>query len=586
LRRSNLKFYLKHLDSSLIYYILKDVFLLIQNYGSMPGIKSKAEYSYVTLKLLTKLPVFALLIIILLLCNGCFNRGDNTTHKTLRYAMKSDPRHLNPILASEMASITVNSFIFNPLVRYNENLKIIPDLAQSWEIKDGGKRIVFHLRKGVKWHDGKEFTADDVVFTFNKVLDPRTNTFNAGLFKMSKNILWFKWEENIRFKAIDKYTVEAQMPLPFAPFLNNLTIVPIAPKHLLEGEDINLTDFNRNPVGTGPFRLREWKTSDRITLVANPDYYNGKPKLDRIEIKIIPSAEGARIALISGQVDMAGLSAEDLFVMSYLKKFPPHLKIEKWKNFTYFYFSFDLTNPIFADKNVRYAINYAIDKENMVKSVLHGTGYPIHGPIPAASWAYTDDVEKYKYNPEKAKKLLDDAGWKVGKDGIREKDGKKLSFKVIYKNGSRASESACIQIQNYFAAVGIELKLQALDFGALINSLYPGKYESVVFDWVEPFDPDIFVEWHSSQCGDEGMNFMSYKNREVDVLLEKARTTLDREERKKLYYEIQKKIAADAPYVWLWNQESAVCVNKNLKGLSKPSPAGLLLYPEKVYKND
>ncbi|MCD4785467.1 MAG: peptide-binding protein [Candidatus Eremiobacteraeota bacterium] len=546
--------------------------------------KYKDEFSYYKSSLMSKLPVLVIIIILLFLCNCHSNSGKDLVDNTFRYAMKSDPRHLNPILASEMASITVNSFIFNPLVRYNENLEIIPDLAESREIKDGGRRIIFHLKKGVMWHDGTEFTADDVVYTFKKILDPKTNTFNAGLFKMNKNILWFKWEENIKFKAIDKYTVEARLPLPFAPFLNNLTLTPIAPKHLLEGEDINLTEFNRNPVGTGPFKFKEWKTSDRITLDANPDYFNGKPKLDRIEIRIVPSAEGARIALISGQVDMAGLSAEDLFVMSYLKEFPPDLRIEKWKNFTYFYFSFDLTNPLFADKNVRYAISYAVDKKNMAKSVLHGTGCPIYGPIPAASWAYTDDVEKFEYNPEKAKKLLDDAGWKIGKDGIREKNGKRLSFKVIYKNGSRASESACIQLQNYLAAVGIELKLQSLDFGALINSLYPGQYESVVFDWVEPFDPDIFVEWHSSQCGDVGMNFMSYKNREVDILLEKARTTLGREERKKLYYEIQRKIAADAPYLWLWNQESAVGVNKKVKGLSKPSPAGLLLYPEKVYK--
>ncbi len=523
-----------------------------------------------------KYTLICILILLSALFTGCSPKGEFTKpRQVLRYAISSDPRALNPILASEMASITVNSFLFNSLVRYDENLEIVPDLAESWDVEDGGKKIVFHLRKDVKWHDGKPFTADDVVFTMQKVLDPETNTFNAGLFKIDG--------KNIEFKALDENTVEALIPRPFAPFLNNLTLSPIAPKHLLEKEDINKCDFNENPVGTGPFRFVEWKTSDRVVLKANPEYFRGCPKLERIEIRIIPSAEGSRIALLSKQIDMAGLSAEDLFILSHMEKLPDHLQIYKWKDFTYFYFAFDLTNPMFSDKRVRQAMNYAVDKINMVKTVLHGTGVPISGPIPAASWAYNKDVNNYDYNPEKAKQLLEEAGWKLNKDGIREKNGVKLSFRVNYKNGSGSSEGACIQLQNYLRAVGIEIKLQALDFGALINSLYPGKFQSVVFDWVEPFDPDIFVEWHSSQCGADGMNFMTYKNPEVDILLEKARETMDRNERKKLYYEIQEKIADDAPYVWLWNQEAAVGVNKRVKGLSKPNPAGLLLNPEKVW---
>lgn len=519
---------------------------------------------------------FICLFLFLSTFTGCSPKGaDAGKRLVLRYAISSDPRALNPILASEMASITVNSFLFNGLVKYDENLEIAPDLAESWDILDDGRRIVFHLRKDVKWHDGTPLKAEDVVFTMQKVLDPETNTFNAGLFKIDG--------KNIEFRAIDEHTMEAVLPKPFAPFLNNLTLSPIAPKHLLEKEDINKCDFNEKPVGTGPFKFVEWKTSDRVVLEANPGYFKGKPKLDRIEIRIIPSAEGSRIALLSQQIDMAGLSAEDLFILSHLEKIPDHLQIHKWKDFTYFYFAFDLTNPLFSDKRVRQAMNYAIDRKTLVKTVLHGTGIPISGPIPAASWAYNKDVDNYDYNREKARELLDEAGWKLNSDGIREKDGRKLSFRVNYKNGSGSSEGACIQLQNYLKEVGIEIKLQALDFGALINSLYPDKFQSVVFDWVEPFDPDIFVEWHSSQCGADGMNFMTYKNPEVDVLLEKAREIQDREERKKLYFEIQQKIVADAPYVWLWNQEAAVGVNKRVKGLSRPNPAGLMLNPEKIW---
>ncbi|MCE1246554.1 MAG: peptide-binding protein [Firmicutes bacterium] len=516
--------------------------------------------------------------ILFFLCFFCFltGCGKSTANngKVIRIALRSDPVSLNPILASDAPSMMANGYIFNTLVKYNENLEITPDLAESWDFLDNGKTIVFHLRKGVKWHDGKEFTSGDVVFTFGKLLDPNTNTFNAGLFKVGS--------EKIKFEAVDAYTVKATLPSPFAPFLNNLTLSPIAPAHCLEDQNINLAEFNRNPVGTGPFRFSEWKTSERIVLRANPDYFKGKPRINRIELRIIPSGEGARIALMSGQIDMAALSAEDMFIISKMDNASPDVQILKWKDFIYFYLAFDLTNPLFQDNEVRKAINHAIDKQSLVKSVMHNFASPINGPIPAASWAYTPDSAKYEYNPELAAQILEKAGWQKGTDGIRVKNGKRLSFKIIYKNGSQSSEGACIQMQSYLKTVGIEVKLQTLDFGALINSLYPEKFEAVVFDWVEPFDPDIFTEWHSSQCGSDGMNFMSYKNKEVDSLLEQGRTTYDINARKKIYYEVQKKISADAPYVWLWNPESAMGVNKRITGLSKPSPAGLMIEPEKV----
>jgi peptide/nickel transport system substrate-binding protein len=501
---------------------------------------------------------------------GTVRKDDNT----IRIALRSDPVSLNPILASESASMMANGYMFNTLVKYSENLEITPDLAESWELKDKGRVIIFHLKKGVKWHDGAEFTSADVVFTFDKILDPDTNTFNAGLFKIGS--------EKIRFEAIDDHTVKATLPSPFAPFFNNLTLAPIAPAHLLKNENINQTEFNRNPIGTGPFKFVEWKTSERIVLQANPDYFKGKPKIDRIELRIIPSGEGARIALMSEQIDMAALSAEDMFVMSRMNNASPNVEIHKWKDFIYFYLAFDLTNPLFQEKEVRIAINHAIDKKSLTESVMHGFASPINGPIPAASWAYIPDSAKYDYNPELANKILEEAGWKKGSDGIREKNGRKLSFKIIYKNGSQASEGACIQMQSYLKTVGIEVKLQTLDFGALINALYPGKFEAVVFDWVEPFDPDIYTEWHSSQCGSDGMNFMTYKNPDVDKLLEKGRITFDLAERKSIYAEVQKKISADAPYIWLWNPESAMGVNKRITGLSKASPAGLMIDPEKV----
>lgn len=527
-------------------------------------------------KPLTTLYLCLFCVVVLLFFAGCNTQSvQNRRKNTLKIALRSDPIRLNPVLATDANSMFVNSFMFNALVKYDENLEITPDLAESWTIFEEGRKVVFNLKQGVKWHDGRELTAHDVVFTMEKVLDPYTNTYNAGLFKVDG--------KDIVFTSLDDYTIEASLPQSFAPFLNNLTLIPVVPKHILEKEDINTGDFSRNPVGTGPFIFKEWKTSDRVVVTANSNYFKGMPLLESIEFRIIPSPEGARIALLSEQIDAAGLSSEDLFVMSYMKEIPSHIQIEKWKDFTYFYLGFDLTNPIFADINVRKAINYAVDQEKITKAVLHNSGAPLYGPLPIPSWAYTYETEKYPYNLDKAKDLLENSGWKMTSGGIREKDGKKLSFKVIYRTGSRASEGACIHLQSYLKAAGIEINLQALDFGALIRSLYPEQFEGVVFNWAEPFDPDIFTEWHSSQMGDEGMNFMSYHNPEVDYLLEQARTIVDKEIRKQLYKEIQIKISQDAPYVFLWNQESAMGYHRRIKGLSKPSPAGLFVNPEKIY---
>lgn len=521
-------------------------------------------------------PAALSLIFLIMAVSGAFvNSGGKKEPATLVAAIRSDPVHLNPVLASDGVSMNINSFIFNTLVRYDEKMEIVPDLAESWQILDGGRRVVFKLKKGVKWHDGKPFTALDCVFTFNAVVDENTNTYNAGLIKVE--------DEAIVFTAVDDYTLEAKMKKPFAVFFNNLTLLGIVPEHLLKGQDINRASFNQNPTGTGPFVFEYWKSSDQISLKANNDYFGGKPKLSGIRFRIIPSGDGCRIALISRQVDIAGLSAEDIYVMK--DRIPAHLDIVKWQDFTYFYFAFDLTNPLFKDVRLRKAINYAIDTETVTNGALYGLGRPIHGPIPIPSWAYEPDVEKYDYNPALAGKLLDEAGWLRGPDGIRRKDGRKLSFQLNVKSGSNSSQSAAIFIQSYLKDAGIDVRLQALDMGALLDSLNPGKFETVVFDWVEPFDPDIYTEWQTDQVKN-GMNFMSYSNSHVDVLLTEARSTFDRKKRRELYSRIQKIIADDAPYVFLWNQETVMGVSKRVKGISSPSPLGLLSRPEKVWVED
>jgi peptide/nickel transport system substrate-binding protein len=249
----------------------------------------------------------------------------------------------------------------------------------------------------------------------------------------------------------------------------------------------------------------------------------------------------------------------------------------------YYYLGFDLTNPLFADKNVRKAINYSIDRKKLVRAVLNDTAVVATGPIPLASWAYTDKVIKYDYDPDKAVKLLNASGWKKGRSGYLEKDGRIFEFQLDYPLGRSEFQKSAVIINGYLSEIGIKSVLRGVEFNVLLRKCYPGKFEAVLLDWIENYDPDCFVEWDSSQTGNKGMNFMSYINPVTDEILMKARKTLDIQKRKYLYHKFQKIIADDSPYVFLWYPSNIYAFNKRIMGISRPNPVGIFLNPERLY---
>lgn len=513
--------------------------------------------------------LICIIVILAGLTGGC--RRPGPPRDTIVISLSADPLYLNPVLASEMISIQVNGFIFNSLLKFNADLELTGDLAESWTTSEDGKVWTFSLRHDVRWHDGVPFTARDVQFTFEKLFDPATSTYNRGLFQIDGT--------NPQIRVIDEHCIQFILPKPFAPFITNLAQMGIIPAHLLKDGDINRCDFNWHPIGTGPFKFKKWDASEKIYLVANPDYFNGPPRLGGILFLIIPSAESRRIALMTGTIDASNLSTEDIRV---LKK-KDNINLYSWSQFSYYYLGFDLTRKLFQDRNVRQAINYAIDKKNIVNAVLQGTARAATGPIPLASWAYTDKVEMYNYNPDRARQLLRSSGWTAGKDGILRKGPETLEFTIMYSSGSPQCEKASVFIQANLKDVGIRANLKSTEFSALINSCNPGDFQSVMLDWVENFDPDCFVEWHSSQTGTNGMNFMSYRNHEVDLILQQAREVSEREKRKELYARFQRIVVEDAPYVFLWNPDAVVAINRRVKGLAKAGPAGLFINAERAY---
>jgi len=479
----------------------------------------------------------------------------------LVFSLGGEVSVLNPILSTDTSSGAVEGVIFSGMTRINEKLEVIPDLAKSWKISKDGKTWTFYLRKDVRWHDGYPFTAEDVKFTFDSVLNPRVNSVRRSDFIIDG--------KPIQFRVIDKYTLQANLPQPFAPFLIRSGMSAI-PKHLLSGKDINTADFNRKPVGTGPFKFAEWKTGDFVRVVRNDAYYDGRPKLLEILFKVIPDENATLVALEAGEIDSAGIPPKDLSRMKKLKG----LNIYQYDALLYTYLGLNMDKPFFKDKRVRQALAYATNKKQLVSLILKGLGSAAYCPAAPISWAYSNNVEKYHYDPEKARKLLRSAGVE------------KLEFTCLVNQGNKEREKAAIVLQQQFKKIGVKMNIRVMEWSALLkiinDSTPPKEFDAAIIGWSLGLDPDGYSIWHSSQFP-RGFNFIHYKNLEVDKLLEAGRTTMERGKRKMIYAKLNHLISEDQPYIFLWYPKVVTGIRDRVGGLSRPGPAGMFLNIEKVY---
>lgn len=485
--------------------------------------------------------------------------GDNLIEGTI-----GEASNLIPFLASDSASHQVADLIYNGLVKYDKNLNIVGDLAERFEIRDKGLKIIFHLRKGVKWHDGKEFTVDDCIFTYRIITDPNTPTPYAGDFLKVKKVY-----------ALDKYTFVVEYSEPFAPALASWG-VSIVPKHLLEGKDITKSELARSPVGTGPYKFEQWIPGDRIILKANDDYFEGRPYIDRIIFRVLLDTSTIFLELKSEGVDFSGLTPLQKARQSNQKEFQDLFNEFEYLSFSYTYLGFNLKREPFNDIRVRKAIAYAIDKKEIIKGVLLGYGVEATGPYKPDMKYYNGNVEKYEYNVEKAKNLLKEAGFvDENGDGILEKNGKPFRFTLLTNQGNDLRIKTAEIIQRRLKEVGIDMKIYAIEWAAFIKEfINPRRFDAVILGWTIPQDPDLYDIWHSSKIKGMGLNHLSYSNDEVDKLLEQGRITFDEERRRKIYFRIQEILADEVPSVFLFVPYALPVVHKRFKGI-EPAPSGI-----------
>jgi len=475
-----------------------------------------------------------------------------------------EPSNLLPVLSSDSASSEINGLVYNGLVRYDRNLRLEGELAESWEVSNDGLTITFHLRHGVVWHDGAPFTSADVLFTYQMYIDPKVPTSYAEDFKQVADL-----------QTPDPWTVRVVYPQPYAPALESWG-TSIHPRHLLEGQDVTKSPLSRMPIGTGPYRFVEWQSGEKLVLEANADYFEGAPYIRRVVYRVIPDSTTQFLELLSGGLDFMGLTPLQYRKRTDTPAFQNSFNKYRYLSFSYSYLGYNLRKPLFQDQRLRQAITCAIDKQEIVDGVLLGMGQVATGPYKPDTWVYNPKIRHYPYDPKRARELLEEAGWfDKDNDGVRERGAEKLSFTIVTNQGNDLRVRTAEILQRRLKEVGIEVQIRVVEWATFLKEfIFPGNFDATILGWSGGPEPDQYNIWHSSKTGPRDLNFIHYKNAEVDSLLERGRRTFDQAERKRIYDRFQEILAEEQPYTFLYVGEALPVVSARFRGI-EPAPAGI-----------
>lgn len=473
---------------------------------------------------------------------------------TLRIGLDVDAGTLDPRLAQDTSAYRVANLIFDGLVQLDENLSPVPDLATSWDNPDPTTWI-FHLRDGVKFQDGTDVTAEDVVYTFQTILDPNVKAPYRALYTPIQSVA-----------AVDPHTVKFQLSAPYAPLLSYLDM-GIVPKHLAENDP----EFGSHPVGSGPYKFARWDKGNEIVLTANPDFWGGKPKIETLEFRVVPDNTARAQALEAGDLDFiqSPLSPQDLKRLEG----EPQFKTVLMTGTGYTYLNFNTKDPILADARVRRALAMLVPQESIVHDIYQDMDKPATS-ILLPGWAYTDAVKQPAYDPAASKELLAQAGWTDHDgDGVLDKGGKKLSIVIATHSEDPNRTQAVEVIQNAFQSNGVDATTSISDWPSFSANVQAGKYQMALLGWLNLVDPDraMYNQLHTGG----GSNWGGFSNPEVDRDLDAGRTSLDRAARAQAYQEAARIIADEVPYYILTYQGYQVVYDPALKGFV-PNPRGNL----------
>ncbi len=469
----------------------------------------------------------------------------------------SDPTSVNPLFANDRVSLTISNVLYDSLYHIKSGKIVYDGLAESMTASDDHLTYTLKLKNNIKWHDGKAITADDVIFTYGIILDDKQNAKGQNVLKSDSGV--------VKYKKIDDKTIEYKLPKVDMTFVDGIAgIVPI-PKHIFEGEaEIAKSKKNDNPIGSGPFKFKEHKTGELYQVERFDGYYGDVAKLDGIAYKVIPDANASMVALENGEISVSYIKPKDVAKFKNNDKFEivtfPEGMVDN------LFFRVDSKN--LKDTKVRQAISYAIDKTKLIQGTYLSEDYanPAYSAFATNTGFFSDDVEKYEYNIEKAKKLL------------KEANKEKLELKLMYTSGSPAQEKEGLLIQEMLKAVGINVELLPMERATFIEKLLNHSnhdFDMAINGYVMGDNPDSYSSLFTINSSE---NFSNYKNPKIQELFEKAKAETNEAKRGELYKEIQQILAKDAVEYPVANVKSILAVRKEFKNLKEANPAPIHMF--------
>jgi len=466
------------------------------------------------------------------------------------------PNRINPLFWQNQVDRDLVSLVFSGLTRIGEKGEIVPDLAESWEVDRSGRVYTFHLRPDARWHDGTPVTAEDVVFTVQVIQDP------AYSGSPDLQALW----ATVMVEEVDGNTVRFALAEPLAPFLNYATL-GILPAHLLASipvAQLPESEFNRYPVGTGPFRIQE-VTPDHALLETNP-YSALQPYLSQVELRFYPDGQSALGGYERGEVmGVAEVRPEDLGRIAESEG----LRLYSAPRSSTVLIILNLNRPIFQDRAVRQALLLAVDREQLIQQVLGGQGLVAHSPVVPYSWAYHPELKQYDYSPQLASDRLEDAGWvDTNGDGIRDRQGTRLEF-VLATNDDPVREQLITEISRQWREVGVLAHPVSVGSARLAEDhLRSRRFDAILYGWDSPSgDPALYPLWHSSQADEDGQNFAGFANVEADAMLERARRVPNHTIRLSSFRRFQEIFAEEVPAILLYHPVYNMAVDETVGGV-------------------
>ncbi len=466
---------------------------------------------------------------------------------TLHLATSANPSRLNPILATDSSSSEIAGFLFNGLLKYDKDSStIIGDLATSFYYKDD-KTLIFELNKNATWHDGVEFTSKDVIFTYKTLISSKISSPYSANFRFVKDVV-----------AVDKHKIKVIYKKAYFKALE-IWMMGILPEHILKDEqNLMSSDFNTNPIGTGPYKLELLEHSKNIILAANDNYFKGRPKIDKISFHVIADPMTRFLMLKSGALDVGSIEPMQ-YERQLTKDFFDMFDIYEKISLSYTYLGLNLRLDKFKDPKVRQALSLAIDRQEIVDILFFNHAKVCTGPFLPSSSAFNEDVKAPIQNVKKANELLKEAGYD---------ENNPFEFEIVTSNSSSIRPYAAEILQHQLKKIGVVVKLRVMEWQAFLNMVvFPHKFDAVLLGWGLSPAPDPYMFWHSDNDKKGGFNLVGYKNLKMDKMIEESQSIINREKLSKMFKEMFKIITDENPYLFLYIPNSITAVNKKIKNI-------------------